>query len=89
MPFSALRAPEEQQNKTVAKLIGRGLSKKEQLEGFIYIAEQSGANFCKVGYAKKDAARRIKAIGKCDIVTSNSYQIGSFVGGLSCGAADS
>jgi hypothetical protein len=80
MSFSALRAPEEQQNKTVAKLIGRGLSKKEQLEGFIYITEQSGANFCKVGYAKKDAARRIKAIGKCDIVTSNSYQIGSFVG---------
>ena len=80
MPFSALRAHEEKQNKAVAKLICRGLSKKEQLEGFIYVAEQNGGNYCKVGYAKKNAARRIKAIGKCEIVTSNSYQIGSFVG---------
>src|SRR5271155_480879 len=79
-PFSARAPPEEQQNKNIAKLIRRDLIPKEQLEGYVYVAKKSDANFCKVGFAKTDTAKRIKAIGKCDIVTSSSSQIGSFVG---------
>ncbi len=78
--FDTKTYPQVTQMKKVARYIRRDLLPTDQLTGYVYVAKQADTGFCKVGFAEKDAERRIKDIGKCQIVTDSSYRIGGFVG---------
>ena len=78
--FASQTYLQENQIKETAKKIREALPPTDRQSGYVYVAKEAGTGYCKVGFAGRDAAGRIEAIEKCQIVTDSSYEIGPFRG---------
>ena len=78
--FSLYSRPKEVQNRKVASYIRKKFLATDYEEGYVYVAKDADTGFCKVGFSRRDADARIKAIEKCKIHTNSSLRVGPLKG---------
>jgi T5orf172 domain len=71
--FAPHASPVWAQIQDLNRYLQKKLIKKDEKHGVIYVAKQTGTDFCKVGYAGGNAKQRLNAINKCAIDRESSY----------------
>jgi hypothetical protein len=79
--FSAHTVQQEEQIKHTVNYLRKELGIMDRKLGYVYVTKQADTRFCKVGWASKDPAARIRTIEKkCEVITEASYHLGPFFG---------